>query len=145
MNICYLDAGSLHSILYVVRPEITDEIYEKFVAEFKAVPGSEYERLVHRIAKLILFCGEDLSRLYHNFYGVEYEDFADYLEAELGLDEKLIKRIQEKIKDGESLWRIDISDFETYNFMNIFDGKTWDEEPIVERINMAIMRCENEN
>ena len=145
MNICYLDAGSLHSILYVVRPEITEEIYLKFVAEFKAVPGSEYERLVHRIAKLILFCGEDLSRLYHNFYSVEYEDFADYLEAELGLDKKLIKRIQEKIKDGESLWRIDISDFETYNFMNIFDGKTWDEEPIVERINIAIMRCENEN
>lgn len=145
MNICYLDAGSLHSILYVVRPEITEEIYQKFVAEFKAVPESEYERLVHRIAKLILFCGEDLSRLYLNFFSAEYEGFADYLEAELGLDIKLIKRIQEKIKDGESLWRINISDFETYNFMNIFDGKTWDENPIVEKINIAIMRCENEN
>ena len=86
-----------------------------------------------------------MSRLYHNFYSVEYEDIADYLEAELGLDKKLIKKIQEKIKDGESLWRIDISDFETYNFMKIFDGKTWEEEPIVDKINLAIMRCENEN
>ena len=145
MNICYLDAGSLNSILYVVRPEITKEIYENFVAEFRAVPGSEYERLVHRIAKLILFCGEDLSKLYHNFFGAEYENFADYLEAELGLDKQLVKKIQDDIKDGESLWRIDISDFETYNFMNIFDGKTWDEEPIVDKINIAIMRCENEN
>ena len=33
----------------------------------------------------------------------------------------------------------------TIYFMNIFDGKTWDEEPIVEKINIAIMRCENEN
>lgn len=145
MNIYYLDAGSLHSILYVVRPEITEEIYEKFVSEFKAIPGSEYERLVHRIAKLILFCGEDLSKLHNNYFSEEYENFADYLEAELELDEKLVKMILEKIKDGESLWRIDISDFETYNFMNIFDGKTWEEEPIVDKINLAIMRCENEN
>lgn len=145
MNICYLDAGPLHSVLYVARPEITEKIYEKFVAEFKAIPESEYERLVHRIAKLILFCGEDLSKLHRDYFGAEYENFADYLEAELGLDKKLIKKIQEKIKDGESLWRIDISDFETYNFMNLFDGQTWDEEPIVEKINIAIMRCENEN
>ena len=145
MNICYLDAGSLHSILYVVRPEITEEIYQKFVAEFKAVPESEYERLVHRIAKLILFCGENLSRLYHDYFSVEYEDFASYLEEELGLNEKLVEKILAKIRDGESLWRIDISDFETYNFTNIFDGKTWEEEPIVNRINTAIMRCENEN
>ena len=145
MNICYLDAGSLHSILYVVRPEITEEIYEKFVSEFKAIPGSEYEKLVHRIAKLILLCGENLSKLHTDFFSVEYESFADYLESELGLDEKLVKTILEKIKEGESLWRIDISDFETYNFMSIFDGKTWDEEPLVEKINVTIMRCENEN
>lgn len=145
MNICYLNAGSLHSILYVVRPEITKEIYEKFVAEFKAVPESEYERLVHRIAKLILFCGENLSRLYHDYFSVEYEDFASYLEEELGLNEKLVEKILAKIKAGESLWRIDISDFETYNFTNIFDGKTWEEEPIVNKINTAIMRCENED
>jgi len=145
MNICYLDAGSIHSILYVVRPEITEEIYKKFVEEFKAAPESEYERLVHRIAQLILFCGEDLSKLHHKFFSVEYENFADYLEAELELDEKLIKKILENVKEGESLWRIDISDFETYNFMNIFDGKTWGEEPIVNKINIAIMRCENEN
>lgn len=145
MNICYLDAGSLHSILYVVRPDITEEIYEKFVSEFKAIPGSEYGKLVHRIAKLIFFCGEDLSKLHNDFFGVEYESFADYLDAELGLDEKLVKTILDNIKDGERLWRIDISDFETYNFMNIFDGKTWDEEPIVEKINVAIMRCGNEN
>ena len=145
MNICYLDAGSTHRILYVVRPEITEEIYEKFVLKFKAVPGSEYERLVRRIAKLILYCGEDLSKLYDNLFCVEYENFTDYLELELGLDERLVKTILDEIKDGESLWRIDISDYETYNFLTVFDGNTWDEEPIVEKINIAMMRCENEN
>lgn len=145
MNICYLDAGSIHSILYVARPEITEKIYEKFVAEFKAIPGSEYERLVHRIAKLILFYGEDTSKLYRDYFSMEYEKFEDYLEAELGLGEQLVKMIQEKMKDGESLWKIDISDFETYNFMNLFDGKIWGEEPMVEKINIAIMRCGNEN
>ncbi len=145
MNICYLDAGSIHSALYVARPEITDEMYKKFVAEFKAIPESEYERLVHRIAKLILFCGEDLSKLHRDYYYMEYENFADYLEDECGLDEELVKNILEKIKDGESLWKIDVSDFETYNFMNLFDGNTWEEESIVGKINIAIMRCENEN
>ena len=57
----------------------------------------------------------------------------------------MVEKILAKIKAGESLWRIDISDFETYNFTNIFDGKTWEEEPIVNKINTAIMRCENEN
>lgn len=145
MNICYLDTRTIHNILYVARPTISEEIYKKFVAEFRAVPGSEYDRLVHRIANLLLFCGEDLSKLHCDYFSMEYESFADFLEAELGLDEELVEKILEMIKDDESLWRIDVANFETYNFMKLFEGEIWEEEPIVTKINIAMMRCENEN
>ena len=145
MKICYLKSDSIHNVLYVIRPEITEDTYKRLVAEFKAVPGGEYEKLVHRIVKLILFCGENLTKLYREFFDMEYDSFFDFLILEQGLDEHLVESILQSNRDDECLWKIDVSDYETYNFMHIFDGQTWEEEPIVNKINLAIARCENEN
>ena len=145
MNICYIENGSIDNILYVLRPEVTEEIHKRFVAEFEASPGGEYEKLVYRIANLIFFCGEDLTKTYEMFFCEEYSSFSEFLEIEQGFDEALVKCILEKCKEDENLWRIDVADYETYNFMNLFDSKTWNEESLIERINLAIARCENEN
>ena len=108
---------------------------------YSAVPNSEYEKLVVRIANLILFCGENLTEKYEMFFSEEYNEFSAFLELEQGIDELLVEEILAHSNEYESLWRIDITDFETYNFMNLFDGKTWEEELLVDKINLALEGC----
>lgn len=141
VKICCIETASINNVLYVYRPEVTEELYANFVSKFAAVPNSEYEKLVVRIANLILFCGENLTEKYEMFFSEEYNEFSVFLELEQGIDELLIEEILVHSNEYESLWRIDITDFETYNFMNLFDGKTWEEEPLVDKINLVLVGC----
>ena len=141
VKICCIETASINNVLYVYRPEVTEELYANFVSKFAAVPNSEYEKLVVRIANLMLFCGENLTEKYEMFFSEEYNEFSVFLELEQGIDELLIEEILAHSNEYESLWRIDITDFETYNFMNLFDGKTWEEEPLVDKINLVLVGC----
>lgn len=133
--------GAINTTLFVLRPDITEMQYAKFVSEFHALPDSEYERLVCRIADLLFFCGENLDSLYQDLYQEEYSDFSSFLEIELGFEEALINSIMEESEDDESLWIINITDYETYNFQNLFDNQIWTEDSLLERIIQVFARC----
>ena len=141
MQMYYTDGKELLKTIYVLRPDITDTILTKFVSSFGALPNSEYERLVKRIANLLLFCGENLDFLYQNFYSEEYDGFSEFLENELEFEKELVQRIKEDRGKDECLWRITVSNHETYNFMTLFDNQNWEEESIFNRINHVLSRC----
>lgn len=142
MHICHSEDKSVDRIIYVIRPTVNEMIFSNFINEFKATPNSEYERLVKRIAKLLLYCGENLSYIYENFYSDEYDSFGSFLEIELDLESEKVKTILENCTNNQCLWRIDVADYETYNFITLFDGQTWEEESLLEKVNMAMLRCE---
>lgn len=140
MHLVYIAHKSNYNI-YILRPIITESHYNSFVSFFRASPNSQYEKLVRRIADLLFYCGENLTSLFHNFYSEEYDDFPAFLENELDFDEELISHIMEKRINDENLWRIKVSDYETYNFSNIFDTQIWEDNLLLETIDSILARC----
>ena len=141
MYICSQERDSFDRYLYVLRPEENLCNTEDFVKAFGAIPNSEYENLVKRITNLIFHCGENLNEVYQSFFSTEYDTFEEFLEYEECLHEDMVKKLLENSKKRECVWRINITDYETYNFMNLFDNNVWPEESLLEKVNEIIMRC----
>ncbi len=134
--------GSGDNCLYILRPVITNHLFDKFVSFFHAAPDSEYKKLVLRISNLLFFCGENLTSLYDDLYSVEYKNFSDFLEFEINFDDESIKDIIKNTKANECLWRININGYETYNFLTLFDTQMWEKESIFDEIKNAVARCD---
>lgn len=131
--------------LYIIRPENTERIKNKLKSKFKAKPNSEYERVVNSINFILFNAGRNLNEIYDKFFKEEYSSFYDYLEQEEGFVESLIEDIRNQMMSKESLWVVRVSDYEGYNFSNLFDSFIWANNDLNEKINRALEECENEN
>lgn len=137
--------GSFDRIIYISRRSDNQTLKQYFLEAFGATSGSECERIVKRITNLLFDCGEDLTQIYELFYEKEYDSFSDFLENEERLSQTDITTLLKELKFGEDLWRINITDYETYNFLHLFDNSIWGEDSLNNIINIALKRCENEN
>lgn len=131
--------------LYIIRPENAERIKKNLKAKFKAKLNSEYERVVNKINFLLFNAGRNLNEIYDKFFNEEYTSFYVYLEQEEGFAESFIENVRSKIMPNESLWEVRISDYEGYNFSNLFDSFGWENNDLIEKLNCALEECENEN
>lgn len=130
--------------LYIIRSENNEIIKNRLNAKFKATPNSEYERVVNSINFILFNAGRNFNELYDKFFKEEYATFYDYLEQEKGFDESFVEEIRNQMKPNESFWEVRISDYEGYNFSNLFDCFTWDNN-LIEILNNALRECRDEN
>ena len=131
--------------LFILRPQNFERIQRNLKRKFKAQPASEYERIVKSINFILFNAGRNLNDIYEKFFKEEYDSFYDYLEQEVGLAEALIEEIRSHTIPNESLWEVRISDFEGYNFSNLFDVSRWEDDTIIKILNDALKESGNEN
>mgnify|MGYP005778818279 CR=1 FL=1 len=107
--------------------------------------NSEYARVVNKIIFILFNAGRNLNNIYEKFFAEEYVNINKFLEYEEGLKDELIKEINDKLKAGEYIWQVKVSNYEGYNFVNLFDINHWEDDNIISILNEALEEQNNEN
>lgn len=135
----------INLILFVLRPINAEHIKNRLLNKFNAQKDSEYARVVNKITFILFNAGRNLNDIYEKFFAEEYDNINKFLEYEEGLKDELIKEINDKMKAGESIWQVKVSDYEGYNFVNLFDINYWEDDNIISILNEALEEQNNEN
>ena len=141
MYIISLNDNRTQKSIYIWRPEKTECLKKKMYEAFSSKPNSAYDALALRILNVIFDYGENITKKYETLYSVEYEEFKSYLKNEEGLLDEEISMINEKKQETDSLWKVNVSISEGYNFANMCDGYIWEGDFLVPRLNEFFERC----
>ena len=132
-------------LLFVLRPINAEPLKKRLLDKFNAQQDSEYARVVNKITFILFNAGRNLDDTYEKFFLEEYDTFGKFLEDEEGLKGELIKEINKKIKAGEEIWQVKVSDYAGYNFVNFFDIDHWEDDNIISTLNEALGEQNNED
>lgn len=145
MYIIATKEDDINLILLVLRPINAEPLKKRLLNKFNAQKDSEYARVVNKITFILFNAGRNLNDIYEKFFMEEYDAFDKFLEYEEGLKGELIKEINKKIKAGEAIWQVKVSDYAGYNFVNLFDINHWEDDNIISTLNEALEEQNDED
>lgn len=145
MYIIATKEDDINLILLVLRPINAEPLKKRLLDKFNAQKDSEYARVVNKITFILFNAGRNLNDIYEKFFMEEYDAFDKFLEYEEGLKGELIKEINKKIKAGEAIWQVKVSDYAGYNFVNLFDINHWEDDNIISTLNEALEEQNDED